>query len=114
MVGAGRWIARRSCSGGVLGDAGGASGRAVADCFGIEKYAPERNDARGVSLLLTNTAKGEAMLEAIAPAMRLDERPLAENTAEQQRLSRPVEFPETRVEFWEKFRRAGLEEALKK
>lgn len=54
------------------------------------------------------------MLEAIAPAMRLGERPLAENTAEQQRLSCPVEFPENRAEFWKKFRREGLAEALKK
>ena len=109
-----RVIARPSCSACRFTDTRRVSDMTIADCFGIEKYAPEWNDARGVSLLLTNTAKGEAMLEAIAPAMRLVERPLAENTAEQQRLSRPVEFPENRAEFWEKFRREGLAEALKK
>ena len=46
--------------------------------------------------------------------MRLCERPLAENVAEQQRLSRPVEFPAERAAFGEKFRRAGLAGALKK
>ena len=109
-----RVIARPSCSACRFTDTRRVSDMTIADCFGIEKYAPEWNDARGVSLLLTNTAKGETMLEAIAPAMRLVERPLAENTAEQQRLSRPVEFPENRAEFWKKFRRGGLAEALKK
>ena len=107
-------IARPSCSACRFTDTRRVSDVTIADCFGIEKYAPEWNDARGVSLILTNTAKGEAMLEAAAPSMRLNERPLSENTAEQQRLSRPVEFPEGRAEFWKTFRTSGLAEALKK
>lgn len=109
-----RVITRPSCSACRFTDTRRVSDITIADCFGIEKYAPEWNDARGVSLILTNTAKGEAMLEAAAPSMRLNERPLSENTAEQQRLSRPVEFPEDRAEFWKTFRTSGLAEALKK
>ena len=109
-----RVIARPSCSACRFTDTRRVSDVTIADCFGIEKYAPEWNDARGVSLILTNTAKGEELLRAAAGAMRLCERPLAENVAEQQRLSRPVEFPAERSAFWEKFRRAGLAGALKK
>ena len=109
-----RVIARPSCSTCRFTDTRRVSDLTIADCFGIEKYAPEWNDARGVSLILTNTEKGEALLEAAAPAMRLNERPLLENVAEQQRLSRPAEFPANRAEFWKKFIEHGLAEALKK
>ncbi len=107
-----RVIARPSCSACPFTDVRRVSDMTIADCFGIEKYAPEWNDPRGVSLIMTNTEKGEAMLAAAAPAMRLNERPKEENTAEQQRLSRPGEMPEGRAAFWEKFLRLGLREAL--
>ena len=109
-----RLIARPSCSACRFTDVRRVSDLTIADCFGIEKYAPEWNDPRGVSLILVNTAKGEELLRAASASMRLCERPLSENTAEQQRLSRPVEFPAGRAAFWEKFRAAGLAEALRK
>ncbi len=107
-----RVIARPSYSVCPFTDVRRISDMTIADCFGIGKYAPECNDPRGVSLIITNTQKGAEMLEAIAPAMKLCERPMEENTAEQQRLSSPSAIPEGRAAFWKKFRTLGLKEAI--
>lgn len=52
------------------------------------------------------------MLEAISKDMNISERPEAEITAEQQRLSAPGKFPPERAAFWETLRREGLKAAL--
>ncbi|MCQ4762544.1 hypothetical protein [Cloacibacillus evryensis] len=59
-----------------------------------------------------NTPKGAAMLEAISKEVNISERPEAEITAEQQRLSAPGKFPPERAAFWETLRREGLKAAL--
>lgn len=105
-------IARPSCERCRFTDVRRASDMTIADCWGIEKYAPELYDGLGVSLLIVNTPKGAAMLEAISMAMRISERPEEEITAEQQRLSYPGKFPPERGEFWELVRRSGLKSAL--
>jgi len=71
----------------------------IADYWGIEKYAPEWNDVLGVSVILINTIKGQALLEMMKESLDYEKRPAAESLKEQQRLSRPVEFPTTRDEF---------------
>lgn len=106
-------ISRPSCSACPFTDVRRISDMTIADCFGIEKYAPAWNDPRGVSLVTVNTDKGEDMLAAISSAMLLNERPMRESVAEQQRLSRPGEMPRGRAGFWENFRRLGLKEALR-
>lgn len=107
-----RAISRPSCAECRFTDTRRASDMTIADCFGIEKQAPELYDSRGVSLVIVNTPKGAAMLEAISKDMNISERPEAEITAEQQRLSAPGNFPPERAAFWETLRREGLKAAL--
>ena len=42
----------------------------LGDWWGINEYAPELNDGKGLSLVLANTAKGEAVVAAVAPEAR--------------------------------------------
>ncbi len=105
-------ISRPSCGRCRFADTRRAADLTIADCFGIEKYAPELYDSRGVSLIIVNTPRGAEMLKDAARDMAITERPAAEITAEQRRLSAPAESPAERGEFWEKVRRSGLKSAL--
>lgn len=107
-----RTIARPSCSVCPFTDVRRISDMTIADCFGIEKYAPNLYDPLGVSLIMVNTEKGGEMLAAISGAMELHERPMEESTTEQRRLSRPGRMPESRAAFWEAFRARGLKAAI--
>ena len=105
-------IARPSCEACRFTDIHRASDMTIADCFGIEQYSPELCDKRGVSLVITNTPKGEQMFARMAENMVVSERPQWQITTHQQRLSKPVVYPADRASFWEKFRKEGLESAL--
>lgn len=80
----------------------------IADYWGIEKYAPEWLDTKGVSLVMVNTAKGAKLFEKCSQALITEERSAKESLMEQQRLSEPVKFPKNRKEFWDKYRKFGL------
>ncbi|MEG1823626.1 MAG: Coenzyme F420 hydrogenase/dehydrogenase, beta subunit C-terminal domain [Cloacibacillus sp.] len=108
-----RLISRPSCGVCPFTDTRRPSDMTIADCWGIEKYAPELCDRRGVSLIMTNTKKGGEMLDAMSKDISIFLRPKEEITAEQQRLSKAVPFPQERAAFWEAFRRFGFDEALK-
>lgn len=81
----------------------------IADYWGIEKYAPQWMDTKGVSLVLVNTAKGAKIFEKCNVALMTEERAAKEALAEQQRLSRPVKYTENRKEFWDNYKKHGLE-----
>lgn len=107
-------ISRPSCERCPFADLRRPSDMTVADCFGIEKYAPELYDSLGVSLIMSSSDKGEKMLAELSKSMNINERPKAEIMAEQQRLSAPGAFPPERAAFWETFRDEGLERAIEK
>lgn len=106
-------IARPSCSKCPFTDTKRASDLTIADYFGIKKYDTEWYDSLGVSLVLVNSAKGKKLFEQSAQDLYFEERPLKEAVNEQQRLSKAVELPEDRDDFWEDFRKYGLEYVLK-
>ena len=108
-----RVISRPACAACRFTDVHRASDITIADCWGIEKHAPELYDARGVSLVMTNSSKGAALLKEASASMDISERPKEEITAEQQRLSFPAPFPPERRAFWDVFKKSGLKEALK-
>jgi len=62
---------------------------------------------------MVNTAKGARIFKKCSHDLNTEERPAKEALAEQQRLSSPVKFPENRKEFWDKYRRLGLENYFK-
>ncbi|WP_338133629.1 Coenzyme F420 hydrogenase/dehydrogenase, beta subunit C-terminal domain [Clostridium tetani] len=80
----------------------------IADYWGIEKYALQWMNAKGVSLIMTNTPKGEELLMKCSDTIKYEKRAKEESLAEQQRLSGPIEFPEDRKEFWEQYQKFGL------
>ena len=101
-------IVRRSCYACPFTDTHRASDVTIADYMGIEKYMPDFYDVRGVSLVMTNSSKGEALFEAAKEDLIFHERPAAEPLAEQKRLSGPAEEPEALDEFWREYRGRGL------
>ena len=109
-----RVIARPSCSACRFTDTRRVGSGGVADGCGRWRGAGGWDEGRGVMRVLRHRGQGGGMREAMGPGRGVEEGRLAGKTAEQQRLSRPVGFPETRAEFWEKFRSEGLAEALKK
>jgi coenzyme F420-reducing hydrogenase beta subunit len=102
-------IVRPSCSECRFTDVHRASDITIADYWGIEKYAPEWMDLKGVSLMLINNEKGDKLLDMIGQDIYFEKRPLQEALNEQQRLSRPVERPANRDEFWKIYKEKGFE-----
>ncbi|AOY76932.1 Coenzyme F420 hydrogenase/dehydrogenase, beta subunit C-terminal domain [Clostridium formicaceticum] len=101
-------IMRPSCEKCRFTDIYRASDITIADYWGIEKYAPEWMDKKGVSVILINNKKGVYLLEKCSDELKYEKRPKEESLAEQQRLSEPVKFPESRKKFWEDYRKYGF------
>lgn len=102
-------IMRPSCEQCQFTDIHRASDITIADYWGIEKYAPEWMDTKGVSVILINNPKGAELIEKCSKELKYEHRPKEESLAEQQRLSEPVQFPEDRSKFWDDYRKHGFE-----
>lgn len=102
-------IMRPSCEQCRFTDIHRASDITIADYWGIEKYAPEWMDKRGVSVILINNKKGAGLFEKCSADLKYEKRPKEESLAEQQRLSEPIKFPESRNKFWDDYRKYGFE-----
>lgn len=102
-------ITRPSCSECRFTDIHRASDITIADYWGIEKYAPEWMDTKGVSVILVNNEKGTELLQKCSKELKYEKRPKEESLTEQQRLSEPVQFPEDRDKFWNDYREHGFE-----
>lgn len=107
-------ISRPSCSACRFTDTHRVSDITIADYFGIEEFAPEKYDKRGLSLVIVNNEKGEEILNKMKNDMEMEKRKSSESVKHQQRLSYPISYPETRGEFWDSVIELGLEEAMKK
>ena len=105
-------IVRRSCYVCPFTDIHRASDVTIADYMGIEKYMPDFYDTRGVSLVMSNSSKGEALFEEAKKDLIFHKRPAAEALAEQKRLSSPAAEPEALDEFWREYRERGLAHIL--
>lgn len=101
-------IARPSCHACPFCDVRRASDITIADYMGIEKYTPELYDAKGVSLVMANSPKGEYLLDRSREAMDFIERPPVESLNEQERLRKPLPQPLSREAFWRDYREKGL------
>lgn len=107
-------ITRPSCSQCRFTDIHRVSDLTIADYFGIEKYSPELFDPMGVSVILVNSNKGEYLFNLCRQDLAAEERPKEESLNEQRRLSEPSKFPQNRNQFWDEYRRSGLEYVLGK
>lgn len=84
----------------------------VADCWGIEKFAPEFDDGKGCSLVLSNTAKGQDLWNIIEKEFEIltPER----DQIIQPNLLHPTEMPEKTRAFWEDYKKFGCEYVLRR
>ena len=76
----------------------------LADFWGVEKCMPDYDDQIGISMLLVNTPKGEALLRAVDPA--IDIRP-SETYGRQPHLEKSAYKPQDRAEFWDLYFKRG-------
>lgn len=106
-------IARPSCSECPFTDQKRVSDLTIADYFGIKKYNPDFYDPLGVSLILVNSTKGRELFSESKKDLKYQKRPSKEALTEQQRLSKAIDFPEIREDFWKDLRKFGLEYVLK-
>lgn len=107
-------IMRRSCYACPFSDVYRASDITIADYMGIEKYMPEFCDTKGVSLVLTNSAKGRILWDSAKADMIYHERPPEESLKEQERLGNPAKPPESLDEFWREYGESGFEFVMDK
>lgn len=67
----------------------------IGDFWGIDKVAPEMNDGKGTSLVITRTSKGQKFFEAISSKMDIKEvtyeAGVKENPSEFKSVTRPVQ-----------------------
>ena len=83
----------------------------LADYWGVEKWHPELDDDKGVSLLLANTAAGRDLAHRLGEHGRLA--PLAEGEFTQQTLVGPMGLARKRPKFWDCYRRRGYVATIK-
>lgn len=86
----------------------------IADFWGIEKFAPEFVDEKGVSLVILNTKKGVEIFENIKEDIVYMERSMDEATEKNPNLLKPTDRPNDREQFWKKYEENGIEDILKK
>ena len=70
----------------------------IADCWGIEKAAPQMDDNKGVSLILVETEKGTRMLSSIQYELELT--PVNIEECMQPSFVEPHKPPKERKAFW--------------
>lgn len=102
-------IMRPSCEQCHFTDIHRASDITIADYWGIEKYAPQWMDKKGVSVILVNNLKGAELLKECREELYYESRSMDESLQEQQRLSKPVIFPQNREKFWADYEKYGFE-----
>lgn len=78
----------------------------IGDYWGIEKVNPDFYSRDGVSLIMVNTEKGEALLNEICNDLCLYKSEIAD--CMQQALEYPMSPPEERADFWKKYFTGGF------
>lgn len=84
----------------------------IADFWGVEKSMLDFDDNMGVSLVLVNSPKGEALLENIKEQIVM--RGSNMQDCLQHNLQVPSEVSSQREQFWQEYRDKGFEYVLKK
>jgi coenzyme F420-reducing hydrogenase beta subunit len=84
----------------------------IGDFWGIEKSMPDFDDNTGVSLVLTNSSKGQELFERISKNLYYRE----SNTTDclQHNLRTPSQPSPRRDKFWQDYKNKGFEYVLKK
>lgn len=87
----------------------------LGDFWGLGKEAPSELSARqGVSLVITNTAKGEETMGTIARKLKMEDRPLSEAVAGNVQLRHPFTRPNQYEDFQAAIAADGYDAACRK
>ena len=73
------------------------------DCWGIENWAADFDDNKGISLTLINTDKGQKLFSLVKKQLNYREARIQDCL--QEPLKKPFEKPITREQFWCDFQR---------
>lgn len=84
----------------------------IGDFWGIEKHYPEKNDARGVSLVLIHTPSGSELWTEASKVMEVFAVP-TENCM-QDRLRTPTDKAPIEQQFWTDYQKNGIHYVMKK
>lgn len=84
----------------------------LADCWGLEKVAPDFADPLGVSLVLVNSEKAQKMIESIRE--NLVSQPINVGALAQPHLHRPCVASPKRPKFWQTYARSGLLKTMRR
>ena len=86
----------------------------VADCWGIDKVAPELNDEKGISTLLVHTEKGEDYLLEIEERLNRIKKSVSDLLSENPYATNPIAINQARSNFFVMYKKSGIIKALKK
>lgn len=86
----------------------------IADFWGIENVAPEMNDGRGTSLVITRTEKGQELFESIKSELKLKEVTYEEGVKGNPSEYTSVARPQQRDTFFSDLEKLPFEEMEKK
>lgn len=86
----------------------------IADFWGIQNVAPEMNDGRGTSLVITRTEKGQELFEGIKSELKWKEVSYEEGVKGNPSEYKSVTRPQQRDIFFEDLDRMSFEEMAKK
>ena len=86
----------------------------IADFWGIQNVAPEMNDGRGTSLVITRTDKGQELFESIKSALKWKEVSYEEGVKGNPSEYKSVARPQQRESFFEDLDKLSFEEMAKK
>lgn len=84
----------------------------IGDFWGIDKIYPEFDDNKGVSLVLINTFRGNAVFQSIKEVLEVRES--KKEDCLQHNLMRPTPLPENRGRFWRAYLSHGFLYATRK
>ncbi len=86
----------------------------LADFWGIAHVAPSFGDDRGVSLVIVNTDRGQALWKAVQARAEVKEVPIESALPYNTAITRSVAPVPKRARFFEEFHRNGTEQAYRK
>lgn len=86
----------------------------IADFWGIQNVAPEMNDGRGTSLVITRTDKGQELFESIKRELKWKKVSYEEGVKGNPSEYKSVARPQQRDTFFEDLDRMSFEEMAKK
>lgn len=86
----------------------------IADAWGVENIYPDLNSLSGCSLLISNSQKGEKVVEALQIEMQLRSVLLEWAVANNEQLRKPTQMHKNREVFFKALQKANFEKAVNK